>query len=128
MSEGCSTEVPRTNNPPNHEFHGGTLAAEETHRVVDKRLEGIRDLPHVTHIVVEDQRNRRGAVAVEDPLALIGENVKAAGLVVFERREKLVPPRVREVLRSVDDYRVKSMSVLELCCKLGHLEREVVFR
>ena len=40
--------------------------------------------------MVEDQRdqgNRRGAVPAEDALALIGEDVYAAGLLVFERGE-----------------------------------------
>jgi hypothetical protein len=31
------------------EFHGGPLAAEEAHRVIGERLEGIRDLPRVAN-------------------------------------------------------------------------------
>jgi len=61
-----------------HELHRRPLPAEEAHLVIDKRLKRIRDLPRVAHIVIEDQRhqrNRRGAVPVEDALALIGEHV-----------------------------------------------------
>ena len=108
----------------------GPLAAEESHRVVDERLEGVGDLAGVAHVVVEDQRhqrNRRGAVPVEDALTLIGEDVQAAGLVVFERGEQRIPPGVGEVLCLVDDDRVESVAGLELRCEVGHLERKVVF-
>ena len=107
----------------------GPFAAEEAHRVVDERLEGVGDLAGVAQVVVEDQRHQRhgrGAVAVEDALALVGEDVDAAGLVVLERGEQRVPPGVGEVLRLVDDDRVESVAGLELRCEIGHLEREVV--
>ena len=65
-------------------------------------------------------------MSVEDPLALIGEDIQAAGLVVLEGRQQRIPPGVREVLRLVDDDRVEAMSGLELRCQLGHLERKVV--
>jgi hypothetical protein len=35
------------------------LAAEESHRMLDERLEGVARLPRVAHVVVEDQRHQR---------------------------------------------------------------------
>ena len=42
-----------------HELHGRHLAAEESHRMLDERLEGVGRLPRVAHVVVEDQRHQR---------------------------------------------------------------------
>ena len=65
-------------------------------------------------------------MTVEHPLALVGEDIQAASLIVLERRKQRIPPRVREVLSLVDNDGVESMTGLELCCKVGHLERKVV--
>ena len=85
--------------------------------MIDERLERIGDLAGVAQVVVEDQRNerhRRRAVAVEDALAFVGEDVQAAGLLVLERCEQRIPPRVGEVLGLVDDDRVEPVPGLEL--------------
>ena len=77
------------------ELHGGTLAAEEAHRVVDQWLERVGDLAGVPEVVVEDQRDERHrwrSVPVEDALAFVGERVNAAGLVILECGQKRVPP------------------------------------
>ena len=97
--------------------------------MVDQRLECVGDLAGVAQIVVEDQRDerdRRRAVPVEDALALVGEHVDAAGLFVFQRRQKRIPPRIGEVLGFVDDDRVEPVTGLELRCQFGHVERKVV--
>ena len=97
--------------------------------MVDERLERIGDLSGVAQVVVEDQRDerhRRRSMPVEDALALVGEHVEAAGLVVLERGQQRVPPGVGEVLGLVDDDRVEPVAGLQLCCEIGHLERQVV--
>jgi hypothetical protein len=98
-----------------YELHRRPVAAEEAHRVVDERLEGVGDLAGVAQIVVEgqrDERHRWGPVPVEDTLAFVGEHVDAAGLVVLERREQRVPPSVGEVLGLVDDDGVEPVTRL----------------
>jgi hypothetical protein len=99
------------------ELHSGPLAAEEAHGVIDERLERVRDLAGVAEVVVEDQRyerHRRRAVAVEDTLTFVGEDVKATGFVVLQGRDQRVPPCVSEVLGVVDDDRVEPVAGLEL--------------
>ena len=111
------------------ELHSGPLAAEEAHRVIDERLERVRDLAGVAKVVVEDQwyeRHRRRAVPAENTLTFVGEDVQATGFVVLQSRQQRVPPRVGEILGLVDDDRVEPLAVLELGCQISHLKRQVV--
>lgn len=65
-------------------------------------------------------------MSVEHALALVGEDIQTARFIVLERRKQRIPPRVREVLRLVDNDRVESIPRLELRREVGHLEREVM--
>ena len=112
-----------------HEPHFRTVAAEETHRVVDEGLEGGGDLPGVADVLVEDQRHqrhRRGALAVEHPLALVDEHVQPAALGIAQRGQHRLPPAVGEVLRLVDDDRVEPLPVGQFGGELEHGGGQIV--
>ena len=106
------------------------VSAEQSHGMVDQRLEGPGDLTGIADVLLQDQRHqryRRRALAVKDPLAFVAEHVDPAGLRVAHGRQERLPPAVGEVLSFVDDDRIEPMPVGQTVGELEHLRGQVVF-